>query len=546
MKINVTVLCAFFILSGTLAFSQNSAEKTFFDKLGKVTTGEQGYYCRQKTGDPDSYKCYYVNGGSIFFEGKISQASDSAESKNVYSGTCTWYYKNGKKKALRTFNESGIENGTSYFYYESGKIWKEIEYANGQIVNNRYKEFEEDGRVSSIFEEDFNSNINDWDLYTSDKSSAKISNGSLEIVSTTAEGTSRFINLASQSSNYAIEAIVNIEKSKEGEKSGIVFGFKDWQNYNFFAITQSSFYVGFVYEGVSSLKVEGMFSSAINSKAVNNIKVMGLGDKNIFSINGEVQYSTDKMKNFGNNVGFVVSGKSSMVIDKLICKEIDFKSSNATTSKEDYGIKASGSGLIFSTSGYIFTNNHVIEDANTILVEMTSGGVSHSYNATVLQKDADNDLAILKINDEAFKPLEPLVYSFKESGAVEVGASVFTIGFPMALGGMGKEAKFTDGKISSKTGYNNAINTYQTSIPVQPGNSGSPLFNEKGQVIGVINAKISGADNVSYAIKLNYLKNLIEMLPETVELPNNQGLSDLSTEEKVKALSKYVVLIKIK
>ena len=71
---------------------------------------------------------------------------------------------------------------------------------------------------------------------------------------------------------------------------------------------------------------------------------------------------------------------------------------------------------------------------------------------------------------------------------------------------MGKAAKFTDGKISSKTGYNNAINSYQTSIPVQPGNSGGPLFNDKAQLIGVINSAIKDADNVSYAIKLSLSK----------------------------------------
>jgi S1-C subfamily serine protease len=296
--------------------------------------------------------------------------------------------------------------------------------------------------------------------------------------------------------------------------------------------------------------VEGMFSSAINKKSVNNIKVIGIEEKNIFSINGEVQYSTEKMKNFGNNVGFVISGKSSVTVDKLICKEMDFKSGGGkgsdATSKEDFDIRASGSGLIFSSSGYIVTNNHVIADAHKILVEMVSGGTSQSFSATVVQKDVDNDLAILKINDAAFKQLDPLPFAFKETGSMDVGASVFTIGFPMALGGMGKEAKFTDGKISSKTGYNNAINTYQTSIPVQPGNSGSPLFNDKGQLIGVINSTVSGTDNVSYAIKLNYLKNLIDLLSETVELPNNQSLNNVTIEEKVKALSKYVVLIKIK
>jgi S1-C subfamily serine protease len=116
----------------------------------------------------------------------------------------------------------------------------------------------------------------------------------------------------------------------------------------------------------------------------------------------------------------------------------------------------------------------------------------------------------------------------------------------MALAGMGKETKFTDGKISSKTGYNNSINSFQTSVPVQPGNSGGPLFDDKGKLIGVINAKIKEADNVSYAIKLNYIKNLIEILPETIDIPNDTSVSNLSLQEQVKLLSNYVVLIKIK
>jgi S1-C subfamily serine protease len=155
-------------------------------------------------------------------------------------------------------------------------------------------------------------------------------------------------------------------------------------------------------------------------------------------------------------------------------------------------------------------------------------------------------LAILKISDETFTSLNSINYSFKENGSVDVGSSVFTIGFPFALNGMGKEAKFTDGKVSAKTGYNGALNTFQTSIPVQPGNSGGGVFNDKGELVGVINAKIADADNVSYAVKLNYIKNLIEVLPETIELPSKNEIQALTLEEKIKQLLNYVVLIKIK
>jgi S1-C subfamily serine protease len=535
------------LLSFQLGFSQTGA-KVYFDKAGKATDQEQArYYYRQKIDATNGYKSYYVNGGALFFEGKIITPNSDDESLNVYTGICTWYYKNGNKKFVRNFNATGVEHGTSYYYYESGKLWKEIEYTNGQIINGRFKEFNEDGQSNRIFEEDFNNNNNDWDLYTSDKTSAKISNGSLELISYVPGGNSRYISLPSQSSEFALEAIVNIEKLKDGSKAGLIFGFKDWQNYNYFYISSTSFYVGLVYEGVNSIAVDGMYSSVIKKKSANNIKILSDGEKNTYSINGEIQYSNTHTKNYGSNIGFAVSGKSSVNIEQMIFKEIDYKTSaSGGRSNSDMDVKATGSGLLFTLNGYILTNHHVIENANKVLVEVHSGGVTKSYNATVVQKDVDNDLAILKINDESFTPLITIPYSFKESGGADVGASVFTIGYPYALSGMGKEAKFTDGKVSSKTGYNNAINSYQTSIPVQPGNSGGPLFNDKAQLIGVVNAGILDADNVSYAIKLSYVKNLIELLPESVDLPANQSLSATSLEGKIKAISNYVVLIKIK
>ena len=534
------------LLSTTNLFAQ-SGEKNFFDKSGKTTEQTQAYYYRQKADGQDHYKAFYVNGGSLYFDGKITTASNEDENQNIYTGICTWYYKNGNKKIVRNFNTSGVENGTSFYYYESGKMWKEIEYANGQIRNGRYKEYNEDGQSSRIFEEDFENNNNDWDVYSSDKTSAKISNGSLELSSYVPAGASRYISLPSQSSEFTLEALINIEKLKEGSKAGLIFGFKDWQNYNYFYITSTGFYVGLVYEGVNSVEADGMYSSAIKKKGSNNIKILSNGEKNIYSINGEIQYTNVRTKNYGSNIGFAVSGKSVVNIEKMIFKEIDYKgSSSFGNSNSDIDVKATGSGLIFTSSGYILTNYHVIENANKILIEIHTNGVTKSYNATVSQKDIDNDLAILKINDESFKPLNPIPFSFKGSGGVDVGASVFTIGYPFALSGMGTEAKFTDGKISSKTGYNNAINSYQTSIPVQPGNSGGPLFDTKAQLIGVINSGILEADNVSYAIKLSYVKNLIELLPESVDLPANQSLSMASLEEKIKAISNYVALIKIK
>jgi S1-C subfamily serine protease len=74
-----------------------------------------------------------------------------------------------------------------------------------------------------------------------------------------------------------------------------------------------------------------------------------------------------------------------------------------------------------------------------------------------------------------------------------VGSNVFALGYPMALSLMGEEVKFTDGKISSKTGFQGDITTYQISVPIQPGNSGGPLFDYDGNIVGITNAGINKA-----------------------------------------------------
>ena len=535
----------FTVLILLFAFGMSAQEIIYFDRKGKVSNQELAYYARkQESGN--NYKSTFVNGGGLYFEGQITTASLTDDNLSKFFGKCKWYYKNGNVKAIRNFNDAGSEEGLSTFYYESGKVWKEIEYESGNIKNNKYIEYTEDGRKSRIFEDSFTSNANDWDLYESDKSSSKIVNGKLELVSRTKAGTSRYISLSSNSEDLTLEATFDLTNLNEGQKTGFIFGFKDWDNYNYFLVSGSGMYIGYVYEGISAEKVEGMYASSLKAKQINSLKILTVDDKFIFSINGEVQYTCGRVPFQGSNIGIAVSGIGKVVVDNLICKEINYTNSGATVSKTDFDVKATGSGILISENGYVITNDHVIESANKIQVELTSEGVSKSYSAIVVQKDKDNDLAILKINDESFKPFSKLRYSFKESGGVEVGAVAFTIGFPLALSGMGKEAKYTDGKVSSKTGYNGSLNSFQTSIPVQPGNSGGPVFNANGELIGLINASVKETDNVSYAIKLNYIKNLIETVGETTSLPSDKNIQTLSIEEKIKILTNYVTLIKIK
>lgn len=209
--------------------------------------------------------------------------------------------------------------------------------------------------------------------------------------------------------------------------------------------------------------------------------------------------------------------------------------------------KGNGSGIIFTKDGYIATNYHVIEDANEIEVEFKYEKEIKSYRAEVVRTDPINDLAIIKINDPNFNNLKSLLYNFKTRRS-QIGESVFALGFPKALSMMGKDMKFTDGKISSLTGAMGDVTVYQTSTPIQPGNSGGPLFDTKGNLIAINTAKIvaDDVDNVSYSIKSIYLLTLIDALPRAIELPSSGYLFQKPLTEQIKILERYVTLIKVK
>lgn len=200
----------------------------------------------------------------------------------------------------------------------------------------------------------------------------------------------------------------------------------------------------------------------------------------------------------------------------------------------------SGTGFALN-NGYIVTNYHVIENAKSISIQGIKGDFTSKYNATVIATDRYNDLAILQISDNNFNGFGAIPYKVKTSVS-EVGEEVFVLGYPLTST-MGDEIKLTTGVISSKTGFQGDVSLYQISAPIQPGNSGGPLFDNKGNLIGVVSAKHKGAENVGYAIKTSYLKNLVESSTSTSILPNNNQVVGQPLTEKVKKIKDYVFMI---
>lgn len=200
----------------------------------------------------------------------------------------------------------------------------------------------------------------------------------------------------------------------------------------------------------------------------------------------------------------------------------------------------SGTGFALS-NGYIATNYHVVEDAKSISVQGINGDFTISYNAELIATDKFNDLALIRINDNRFSGFGSIPYAVKTNIA-QVGEDIYVLGYPMTST-MGDEIKLTTGVISAKTGFQGDVSLYQISAPIQPGNSGGPLFDNHGNVIGIVNAKHQGAENVGYAIKTSYLKNLIESSSSISIIPTTNSVSSLPLTGKVKQEKNFVFMI---
>jgi S1-C subfamily serine protease len=173
---------------------------------------------------------------------------------------------------------------------------------------------------------------------------------------------------------------------------------------------------------------------------------------------------------------------------------------------------ANGSGFFISSAGHFVTNEHVASAGNIFFIGSKTAGWKR---AKLLSVDQENDLALLKV--EAMT--EP--FFVQDSGQVALGQTVATIGFPnVELQGL--SPKFTKGEISSLAGIQDDPTTFQVSVPVQPGNSGGPLFEEKGNVVGVVSARLdqdaalaitgSHVENVNYAVKSKVLLDWLASL----------------------------------
>ncbi len=198
-----------------------------------------------------------------------------------------------------------------------------------------------------------------------------------------------------------------------------------------------------------------------------------------------------------------------------------------------------GSGFLIDNKGFVVTNAHVLK-GNSAIVVNNSGD---EFNANIIFLDAKQDLAILKINDEDYKNAKTLPYSIGNVNA-ELGEEIFTLGFPK------EDITYTQGYLSSKTGLNGDTSSYQIQMNSNPGNSGGPVFNKNGELIGILTSRQTQADGVTFAIKSKNLFSLIEDLKREdsafmkIKLPFSTNLKGKERKTQVKKIEDCIYSVK--
>jgi S1-C subfamily serine protease len=202
--------------------------------------------------------------------------------------------------------------------------------------------------------------------------------------------------------------------------------------------------------------------------------------------------------------------------------------------------KTGGTGFLIDQKGYVVTNAHIIQYANNIVVQNSNG---KDLSVKVVFVDIPRDIAILKITDTSFKTTLPIPYSIKKTSA-EIAEPIYTLGFPR------NEIVYGEGYLAAKTGFNGDTLTCQIAIAANPGNSGGPILNRNGEVVGVLSAKQTSAEGVVFATQSKFIYHALSSLQkdtlyQRIKMPATSSLKGLDKTQQVKKITDFVYMVKV-
>jgi S1-C subfamily serine protease len=204
-----------------------------------------------------------------------------------------------------------------------------------------------------------------------------------------------------------------------------------------------------------------------------------------------------------------------------------------------------GTGFLIDGKGYLVTNAHVVKNATRVVVQNTLG----EYNARIVRLDPQADLALLKIEDTSYHPFIGLPYGISKADA-ELGEELFTLGYPRP------DIVYNKGYLSAETGFQGDTLNFQITIAANPGNSGTPVLNNDGEVVGIVSSTQQNAQGMVFAVRSKNIFRALDAMKEDsiltrsdsslshLKLPLGSSLKGLDRRLQIKRIEDYVYIVK--